>query len=342
LGICPVFSVRSIGIFLLAFCGSLAAQDTLTVDRLDYRFITYEDGLFSPLVSLESAEVAGVFVTCQASLQMELCGTQPFDVWVDGRLIRQKKNRGCLYLSTADVCKVANRDTVFLTLVSDEKLPDLSARTFQIAKKDSLVAFDLSRRSPIGEFWYFGFIVGMGLIVVARVLVPDFYRFRWPNLDQGNYRHSSLDNWILILLASVLLAFSWSFLIHDRSVAVFFGTAAFILLIFIAKFCLILLSASLFGFWKPTAWQFTFFVRFCFFWSVVWFGMLLILQIFFNFQDFNQAFFEAFAAVLLALFILVVSYILMSQRGTKSLHIFIYLCTVEILPMGLAIFWFLK
>lgn len=334
--------MRLISIFLLAWGTSLVAQDTLTVDRLDYRFITYENGLFSPLVSLESAEVASVFVTCQESLQMELCGSQPFNIWVDGRLIRQKRDRACLYLSTDELCRVANRDTVFLTVVSNEKLQDLQARTFRVAKKYGLSEFSLMRRSPLGEFWYFGFIVGLGLIVMARMLVPDFWRFRWPNLEQYNYRLSSLDNWILVVLCSLLLAFSWSFLVDDRSIPLFFGTTGFLLLVFILKFCLIVLSASLFGFWKPTAWQFTFFVRFSFFWSVVAFIILLMLLVFFNLQHFNQAIFEACAAGLLSLFILVVSYILMSQQGTKSLHIFIYLCTVEILPMGLVIFWFLK
>jgi len=335
--------VRLFGGLVLAIIGfSLSAQDTLTVDRLDYRFVSYEDGLFSPLVSLESAEVAGVFVACVQPLQLELCGRHPLDVWVDGRLIKRKLAKECIYLKLSALCHTAKRDTVFMTLVSDENLESITARTIRISSGLDALEFNLLKRSTLSEFWYVGFLIGLGLIVSVKYIVPDFWRFRRPNLAQGTYRLSSLDNWILLLLASVVNAFSWAFLSEERSAALFFSTLGFVLLMLIAKFLLVLLAATLFNSWKPTAWQFTFFIRFWFFWSIMAFLAILALHILFSVQYFDRSVFEVFAAGVLGLFVMVVAYFLMTQRGTKSLHIFIYLCTVEILPVGLVIFWFLK
>jgi len=337
--------VRLICVFLLVICTTLTAQDTLTVDRLDYRFVSYEDGLFSPLVSLESADVAGVFVPCVQDAQVELCGTAPFDVWVDGRLIRRSLKKGCQYLELTGLCAYAERDTVFLTLVSESKLSNIRARTFQIVPKGENF-YDMtlfSSRSPIANFWYVGFLVVCGLLASLRYIGPvHASRLFRPKFDQFTYRLLSIDSWIFLIFACLISAFSWAYLAGAQSGWVVVSVLGSVIFFTIIKLLLIFISATIFDFWKMATWQFTLFVRFWLIVAIIGFSLLFIDHLLPAIDIFNQAFFELAISLALGVFALVSSYVLMTQRALKSLHIFVYLCTVEILPTSLVIYWFLK
>jgi hypothetical protein len=153
------------GILLTCFS---YGQDTLTVDRLDYRFVSYEDGIMEPIISLEDADVAGVLVPCENDIQVEFCGSNSFDIWVDGRLVLQKiKGQKCEYLSLEKLCEIANRDTVYISVVSQNRLKGVSARTF-IIRQSKQDTFEILRRKNISEFIYFGFVACFLAIAILK------------------------------------------------------------------------------------------------------------------------------------------------------------------------------
>ena len=320
----------------------LYGQDTLTVDRLDYRFLSYKDGILEPIASLENEDVAGVFVPCEDNVFIEVCGPKPFDIWVDGRLVVQEPLGDCQYLEMKSLCQMANRDTVFISLVSRENLKGLTARTFVIrsSKKNP---FEIIRRSKVSQFVYFGFVTCFVVLIVMR---DNFsggkITLKKPNLLSFNGKFFSIE--MLLIQFVVILMSSFSYVIYrgDASVGDWITIGGYLLLYWCCLIVITWSSATVFRFNRFANWQLIFTVK-------SWFILsLLVFTIQFISQIFNLTILESeyvlvnTVAVGLLMFMMVIVYIFMLQRGIKSLHIFIYLCTTEILPIGLIIYWLLE
>jgi hypothetical protein len=336
--------VRALLIFYLSLVGcAIHAQDTLTVDRLDYRFFSYDGNQFSPLVSLESSDVAGVFVPCVSDVQVELCGESFFDIWVDGRLVHRKLTKGCEYLPLNGLCAVSNRDTVYLSLVADAKLVDVRARTIRILNSLAEDEYDLSRRVEPGSGWFIGFLICCAAIATLRMAKNgQTAKLLRPQFEKNSYRISNVDSWFYLLISIILSAFTWSFLSDDRSLSLLLGSLVSVISLLSIRLVVLFLSSLIFNFGKQSTWQFTFFSHSWMIVSVLMFGVTLIDQLFMNVNIVDQDVLRVLLSSMLGLFVAIETYILMTQRGVKSLHIFVYLCTVEILPSSLMIYWFLK
>ncbi len=331
-----------IHLLLVVGCG-LQAQDTLTVDRLDYRFFSFDGNQFSPLVSLESSDVAGVFVHCQQDVQVELCGDSFFDIWVDGRLVHRKLTKGCEYLDMNALCAVSSRDTVYLSLVADAKLVDVRARTIRIRNSVAESYFDVSRRTETGSGWLIGVLLCCAVISTLRLARSgQTAKLLRPHFEKNIYRISNVDSWFYLLVSVILSAFAWSFLSDDRSSSLLFGSFVSVISLLTIRLVLLFISALIFNFGKQATWQFTFFSNSWVIVSVFVFAATLIDQLYMTVSIVDQGALKVMLSSLLGLFVAIECYILMTQRGVKSLHIFVYLCTVEILPSSLMIYWFLK
>jgi hypothetical protein len=326
---------------LIAFLAH--SQDTLTVDRLDYRFVSYEDGLMEPIISLEDVDVAGVLVPCDEGIQVEFCGVNPFDIWVDGRLILQKKKGSeCEYFSLEKLCQLAGRDTVFLSVVSQNNLKGISARTFQI-RTSRQSAFEILRRKKISEFLYFGFIGCFVFLVILKSSLPrGKMMLRVPNLQAFTGRFLTIDHLVIQLVTLLLTGFSYAILEEDANVYDWLSTFFFLSISWAAFMLITFLSASVFNFTKLMNWQLIFTIQYWFGLSVLVFVLQFIDHIFFAGFLLSDQFLIYTVVSFLFLFTAIVIYTFMTQRGMKSLHIFIYLCSTEILPISLVIYRLLE
>lgn len=321
---------------------SAGAQDTLTLERLDYQFVTFEDGRYSPVVSLEETALAGVLVPCAQDVQIEVCGDARFSLWVDGRWVLNKGTSGCLHLAVQAICQHSERDTVFLSFMAEKTLEGIEARTFSVIDKADK-RFALQQRRTRPQFWHWGILLGAFLLVGLRFIDPfGGLRLLRPAFESNYYRFVTWDNLILLGLGVWLSAFAWSYVTASASAWSVFELVPMLLLVWLIKILLILFAGSIFRFSRQAAWQITLWVQG---WARVSIFLLLLVtteELFFDGSLLSVPFYHVLTSVTIAGLSALVSYHFMMQRGSKSLHIIIYLCSTEILPSAMVLFWLLK
>lgn len=343
LGIYPGFELRKFILpFLFISSIGVQAQDTLTIERLDYRFVSYVDGTLVPMTSPEDSDVAGLFIDCTKSRMLEFCGSQSFTIWIDGRYIDSNKKQECLYFSSKELCEYSDHQTSYLSVVSSTGLQSITARSFRLAKntKDQeklLVKGDNS------NYWILGFLFVCTLIAFIRFAITGRRQnFQKPNLKEYSSRFLTLENFILFGFLAFINAFCYSFLVGNDEIVFILNSLATLLVIGIGKIILTFISGSIFKFWRGINWQLIVQLRY---WSA--FSLLLFVLLFIDFLFFKgtllptQWITNLWSMGLVALLI-VIATVLMSQKGLKKLLIFIYLCTTEILPTIILVYWFLE
>jgi len=321
---------------------ALSAQDTLTVDRLDYRFVTYSEGELLPLTFPEDADIAGLFISCQEEELFEFCSDRPFSIWIDGRYVADDQDRNCIYLSSESLCGFSNREDPFLSVVSKGGLDGVTARAILITEKQTLNPKELLVRSNSEAYWIVGFLFGCILLVSVRVVRPkSSWRFQRPNLREFSSRFLTLENVALLFLLAGINAFCYSFLIGKNEFIFVLQSLAIILLAWFGKIILTLLSGSIFKYWKAANWQLLFQLRFWMASSLLLF-VVLFLDFIISSGSLSSEMMLNLGAIGSLILLVMVGVVLMTQKGLKNLHIFIYLCTTEILPITFLVYWFLK
>lgn len=318
------------------------AQDTLTIDRLDYRFVSFEDGQMEPIISLEDADVAGVFVPCERDVHVEVCGPNPFDIWIDGRLILQKKEGECEYLKMESLCEIAERDTVYISVVSRETLKGIRARTF-VLKPSKKSAFEIMRRTKVSQIVYFGFVgCFLALVILRTNFLKGKITLRKPNIQSYSGKFFSIESLIMQLVIIMVSSFSASIYENNSSLIDWIAISGYVLFYWSILITITWSSAAVFRFNRLANWQLVFTIKYWLFLTLFVFIVQFLGQIF-NATSVGQSVVLIYLIVIgLLVFMSTVIYIFMSQRGMKSLHIFIYLCTTEILPIGLIVYWLLE
>ena len=330
--------------FFSLFCSLIGVgQDTLTIDRLDYRFVTYEDGTLSLLTSLENSDVAGLFISCLDYEQIEFCSTNPFSVWVDGRLIAEKTNQDCLYLKLATLCRFASREDPYLTIVSEERLSGLTARSISLVSDVADLEPVLLIKDYDNAHWIFGFLAGTILLTLFQMIgTGNRWRFRRPNLKKFSKRFLTFESLVLIGVLAIINSFCYSYVVSSFDLVTLILYAFGVLLVWFVKSGLTFLSGAIFNYPRWANWQLNFELLFWLMITLIVFGVLFLDFIFFNNSKLSIDTMLYVWSISSLLFLLLVTLIFMSEKGIKNLHIFIYLCTTEILPIVLLVYWFLK
>ncbi len=318
-------------------------NDTLTIDRLDYRFVTYSEGKLVPLTAPENSEVAGLFINCLENQLLEFCGIQPFTIWIDGRFVAENRGDDCIHLSTDSLCSVAEREDPFLSIVSNSSFSDITARIFQPKPGKEKSEKTLSFRNNQNTYWIFSFLLGCIILAAIRLIRPkNEWRLQLPNLREFSKRFITMENIVFLVLLTAINAFCYSYILGKEELIFTLQSIAAILLFWLGRTFFIFLSGSIFKQWRWANWQLHMYL---FLWSI--FSLLLFIFLFINFIFFRESDPSSEMALLAGsivsiIILLVVSAVLMTQKGHKNLHIFIYLCTTEILPTVLLVNWFLE
>lgn len=320
---------------------SSSAQDTLTVERLDYKFVTLEDGRMSPVNFLDETDVAGTFFPCNDTQFVEFCSSTGFSIWVDGRFVSENVGKDdCLHFSSMELCGYSERDTVFVSIVSESGLLGVTARTFDVIPESEETIFP-KRRFQEDEFWKMGLIF-CGIVLIANKL---FFAKRFvyiPRLGESYAeKFLTVSNLVQLVIASLLGAFLWSFTKHSSFMDFFYVVGA-VLFWWILKSVLTIVSGTLFRFRTQANWQANFLLQFWTIMFIALFGLVVIDDLFADGLLFTEERYRTALALLEGLFVLLALVIFRLQKGLKSLHRFIYLCTTEILPGVLIIQFFLE
>jgi hypothetical protein len=327
-----------------------SAQDTLSVERLEFRLLGEEQGAFVPLIDPSQATMAGLFLPCGTASMYRVCSGVPFELWADGRLINKVSKPGCLVFDGYDFCEIMTRDTVFVSFVSKSDLKGLTVRRIEIQEKqtgkDSFLL--LYKEKSRVQGWIVALLIVGVLFVLFKELIPLGYRnlFLLSRRDSGSAtafsRFLSLDNLFSILFASLLTGFAWNYLQHDRLFVWDWLVAAFwVLVLFLLKFSVVSLVSGLYRFQPTSRWQLDTFLRFFLVASA-----LFALFAAFDFLVLNgspglQTALRWLAPLSLALYLVWVVFRMMLQATLKKLHIFSYLCGTEIVPTISLIYWLL-
>jgi len=344
LGICPVFDLRYIFTsFLFLLTMSVSSQDTLTVDQLDYQFVSFSEGELLPLTSPENTNVAGLFISCQEDIQFEFCGALPFTIWIDGRYAADSGDEKCLYISNEVLCAFADRENPYLSVVSEAGLSEITARTISIESKTEVKRNELSLRRRSSGYWILGFLMSCILLIGVRALRSGHtWRFQRPNLREFSNRFITLENMILLLLLALVNAISYSFLAERDEMLFIVQSLLTILEFWITKIFLVFLSGMIFKNQKASNWQLIFQLQFWLGISLIFFVVLFFDFVFFAEPQLSHGHLMHAMALSALVFLFLTSMVFMTQKGRKKLHIFIYLCTTEILPITFLVYWFLK
>ncbi len=326
----------------LFFSASAAiGQDTLTLEQLDYKFVTIEDGHMLPVSSLSSTEVAGTFVPCADQGLIEFCGTKVFSVWVDGRFVTDNKLDGlCVYLETIELCQLSARDTVFVSLVSEGGLEGVSIRSVEVMPEAAKTEAP-DRRTTEPEFWKFGFIAcGLILIGIRLFVKKNFGLIPRPS-ETFTDKFFTLTNLIQLVITCLLGSFIWTYAwqAEPSHLLFVFGSLIFWWMI---KTLLTLISGALFRFRSLATWQSNFLLQYWTIMFIILFVLALGDALFLRHALFNISNLSAILSTLQGAFMVGLILVFSFQKGTKSLHRFIYLCSTEILPGLLIIQFFLE
>lgn len=294
------------------------------------------------LTSPEDSDIAGLFILCQEDKMFEFCGNRPFSIWMDGRYIADDQGQNCIYLSSELLCGFSNRPNPFLSLVSRGGLEGITARTILITKTRPLKAKELLVRVKPEAYWILGFLFGGMLLVRVRVIRrKKNWRFQRPNLREFSSRFLTRKNATLLFLLAGINAFCYSFLNETNDFVFLLQSLAVILLVWFGKIIFTLLSASIFKYWRVANWQLLFQLRFLLVSSLLLF-IVLFLGFIISSEPLSSEMMLNLGAIWSLILLAMIGVVLMTQKGFKNLHIFIYLCTTEILPITLLVYWFLK
>lgn len=316
----------------------MQGQDTLTIEQLDYKFVSVDRNTITPVTDLSSIEVAGVFLPCLTRGLLEFCGPNDLSLWVDGRFFGEKKTSGCLHFQATDLCRIGDRDTVFLTITTQRSLFGVTARTIEVSEGQSS-SNQLSQRQS-GPRDIIGFIFGGILIIGFSYLTPSSSRKSFSPFDDSGDPSTlvGIIQWIFICF---FLAFCWN-LSTGTGVAGLLLSLLFVGGFWFIKWLNIRISSELFGMRSTGKWLMHFHRRFWWLAALMLFFGLLIeslsLRIFLS----RQSNLTLILAIILSANVMMGSLFLTVKRAIKSLHLFIYLCTIEILPAILVMYLFLK
>jgi hypothetical protein len=325
----------------MAWTSVVLAQDTLTVDRLDYRFVFQSEGILLPLTSLEEANVAGLFITCPDDQLVEICSNWPITIWIDGRNVKSNQEERCVYLTSEELCSFSERERPYLSVVSEMGFETITART--IVLTDSVSPKQLSVRKENSAYWIFGFLFGCMLLASVKLArLTANWRVQRPKLKEFTNRFLTLENVFLMVLVAVINSLCYWFLVNKSESIFVLQLATLILLVWFMKTLLVYLSGSIFKYWKWANWQLIFQLRFWVIVSILLFIILLGDFVFFSKSKLYTEMILNMWAICSLVFLLLTSVVLLSQKGLKNLHIFIYLCTTEILPIMLLVHLFLE
>jgi len=321
----------------------LSGQDTLTVDQLDYRFVSFSGDELLPLTSPENSNVAGLFISCTENQQFEFCGVSPFAIWIDGRYAADSGDKNCLHISGKILCAFADRESPYLSVVAEAGLSEITARTISIELKTEVKRNELSIRGRSSGYWILGFLMGCILLIGVRALRSGHtWRFQRPNLREFSSRFITLENMILLLLLALVNAISYSFLAERDEMLFILQSLLTILEFWITKIFLVFLSGMIFKNQKTANWQLIFQLQCWLGTSLIFFVVLFFDFVFFADPQLSHGYLMHAMALSALVFLFLTSMVFMTQKGRKKLHIFIYLCTTEILPITFLVYWFSK
>ncbi|MEQ9229121.1 MAG: hypothetical protein RIF46_00450 [Cyclobacteriaceae bacterium] len=321
--------------------GVAFGQDTLTVEQLDYKFVTIENGQMLPVSSLSSTEVAGTFVPCIDQGLIEFCGSNVFSVWVDGRFVTENSlERSCVYLETKQLCRLTARDTVFVSLVSERGLEGVTTRSVEVAPKGNKMQVP-SRRSSEVEFWKMGFIGCALILIVARLFIKKNFGYIPRPSETFTDKFFTASNLVQLVITCLLGSFIWTYASQAEPAHILFVFGSLIFW-WVIKTSLTLISGALFRFRLLATWQSNFLLQFWTILFVLLFIMALLDNLFLNHSLFSLGNLTSVLSALQGAFMVALVLVFTFQKGTKSLHRFIYLCSTEILPGLLIIQFFLE
>lgn len=334
------FDKRWLSVLIFTAPFLLQAQDTLTVERLDYKFVTNEDGVLSPIGSFSSSEVAGFFVPCESQGTIEFCGEKAFSIWVDGRHYAESQGTSCVYPDINDLCSIAERDTIYVTVVSRGDLFGITARSIVLSQNSGSLLYPESR-GTMDNLQLLGFVFFSLVIILSNRFFPSqFSALLKPGLEQFSSKPWSVGYLVNLALSLLLFSFIWylSEFVSGSYVLIFMSLS----MVWAGKSVLLIVSSQVFSFDKEGKWQMNLQLIFFLGAALLLFVLAIIESIFFSHLPLLTRLFPSILTGIIILYIVYQIFVFRFFFGRSSLHRFLYLCTTEILPAILIINWFLK
>ncbi len=340
---CPSFSLyRILTFFLLLISTSALAQDTTTLERLDYQLLHFEEGVLAPLTFPEREEVAGLFLSCEDTKLLEFCGNKQFSIWVDGKFLVENQ-KGCLTIQSTRLCKDSTEGSVFLSIVSKANLSGITIRSLDIQLANKGNTQNFLTRSLGDNFEILGFVmlafVLVGSFLLVGVSMWTFPKSPYKNFSGGVFTRENL--WAIIIIV-LLLSFSMTLLQLDENGRFLLNRSLLIVSIIFVKGIIVLLSGAIFKIQKFASWQLQAHLRFWLFAAVGFYALLFVDFLFFAQEVVTGALLNTLLLLSASVIFLVIAGTFMLGKSMKKLHIFIYLCTTEILAIILLVDWFLE
>ncbi len=320
------------------------SQDTLVVERLEYRLVVLSDNEALPAVHLDKLTAASVSYECPKVGFLEICGVSGYDVWVNGRYLTHKQAGKCVQLPANDFCE-GRQSTVLLSLSTDENLDGVSLRLLQLIPERQLLQSRLSIRSfDRGAWWMVSFLVLGVLILMYRELSPAPLLQFFTRTGTTYYQSQLLaeNKTFTVLFVALFASFDWTYVyVAHFSLVSWLSAFGALLLFFLMVRLVQQMGALLFGLKELRDDQFNGLTQLS-----LAVGLVLMFFCLFDFLVLDGDFLSK-ESVKWMLFTVYAGYLLrrvlkvMFKSRLLKLHLFAYLCTTEILPVVYIIYWIL-
>ncbi len=357
-----LFFIIGCGLYL---CVS-AQKDTIVVtDYTKVMVSTDDDGLLTPVTSLEDVTQAGFFINEISKGTIRICASDELFIWINGKLLDAIND--CQLYEPADILSKVEGDTIYFSFSSKKSLADLTCdlvifEELLVIKDQISVPRDV--RSKFNEFT----IIALFLLLIILGIIISEYPSRMAYLAEKSFTlkasayefvntsfYSGASMYILCFY-SLALAFVGIYLDTLLGYGLFAITdelaefmvnwlkiGSIIFLLFIAKWLVISIVSGLFRFRDLNNFQLFDFLNFN---LVLLIPALLFLVLDFVLNDSSQTWissgFMLLFPIMLILFVAWFTLKFLNNSSRKKLSIISYLCATEIIPVIILLGWFFK
>jgi hypothetical protein len=309
-------------------------QENLSVTRYDYWMLTPDDeGNWIPMTHPEDVRLAGFFFPCEQGADVSFCHEGPLDIWIEDQFLKQKQYAPCLVLAAGDLC-TDGQDTVFIVVTT--ALSGFKNLEVQSASpSENLSASFLSHRiNPDRNFQVIGYLFCFTFLLIHRVFNPfKTWKIKL-RVDFDDYQFFTWDYILPLLCYLSLISFSWHQVHAHESLSelLFFFTGS--LIIVSGKLIWTFITAHLFQKPAQAHWQMVVFCRVLGVYALLVFLTTFLDSLYFSGDLFTIAAFKIGLFLSLLVVALVNIFIIRSKSANHTLHLFIYFCNTEILPLA--------
>lgn len=347
----------------------VGSSDTLVVEDLRWSWLTTTgEEEWVPATDLDGVD--RIFFQLDSPYtekKLRICARQPVDVWVDRQLLLQTKSSGCRFLDLDSLAGPGHPGTLKFTIVAGEELKGLSTELIAVTEieRDEAHLLVEKRDTFFSDFYIMSALVILLLLGILKVTYPQKFsqltrnpfsaKFTTSDMEDSYSAFFSFDNLFSIFLFGLLVSANLIYLSAKLPLPIPLGSSfphmvmhwvwLGVVLAFIValKYIFSSIISILFQVRSLPNIQVQDFVYLL---TMVSLAAAAFIAVDFSFLRKDDL------SLVQTVFVLTVIFIIIFQiwfylkcvklYSRKKLLIISYLCTTEIVPGFLAIYWFLK